>query len=124
MVCWIVLGLPSGSSLFLKKSTDIFNFLSLPIASSVWGKWRVYFKAVYKIDSIYIYNREDCCSDRLSNFKVNVLRGESIVWSYTHSGMPGYHAAIDVPGTVNGDSVEVEVSLPGNNTSEDSGEEL
>lgn len=82
------------------------------LQSNPW--WRVYLQEVYKIDSIFIYNRQDCCSDRLSNFKVDVLRGESVVWSYTYSGMPGYHTAIDVPGTVIGDSVKV--SLPGSGT--------
>ena len=82
------------------------------LQSNPW--WRVNLQAVYKIDSISIYNRQDsCCSNRLSNFKVDVLFGKSVVWSYTHSGMPGYRTDIDIPGTVNGDSVKI--SLPGSN---------
>ena len=79
--------------------------------SNPW--WKVDLQDLHEISSMKVFNREDCCSDRLSNFKVTVLNGSSEVWSYTHNGIPTYETDIAVAGVVIGDTVQV--SLAGNN---------
>mmetsp|Transcript_30720 Transcript_30720/g.46554 ORF Transcript_30720/g.46554 Transcript_30720/m.46554 type:complete len:340 (+) Transcript_30720:222-1241(+) len=73
--------------------------------------WEVYLQDSFEISSINIYNRMDCCSDRLSDFMVIVWNGDEEVWSFEHSGgTPDEMTQVDVPDMV-GDRVEV--MLPG-----------
>merc|ERR1712156_555944 len=59
-----------------------------------------------------VYNRSDCCKNRLKGFKVIISDGNQDVWTFIHSGKaPDGLTSISVP-NVSGDMVEVMV--PGN----------
>lgn len=78
-----------------------------PGSTNPW--WNVDLGDVYKISSITIFNRQDCCSNRLANFKIGVFNLNTEVWSYTYKGVPEYKTNISVTGqaAVLGDSVKV-----------------
>ena len=42
--------------------------------------WETTLPAVSSINEIALYNRGDCCQDRLSNFRLSVFDGETEVW--------------------------------------------
>jgi hypothetical protein len=51
--------------------------------------WETTFDSAIGINEISLYNRGDCCQDRLSNFRVSVLNGEAEVWGrdfFTEAG--------------------------------------
>jgi len=78
--------------------------------------WQVQLTQLYDIESIVLWNRTDCCSDRLSNFMVSVYDGTTVVWSadfYTGGGYPDPSLSITLPAGTVGD--EVRVSLNGTN---------
>lgn len=51
--------------------------------------WKVDLGSVQSIGDIQVWNRTDCCSDRLANYKVEVLDAASaVVWSSTRTGYP------------------------------------
>lgn len=74
--------------------------------------WQVCLMNNYKISSINIYNRLDCCSDRLDGFVISIYHNGDLAWRYEHpSGTPPYETIVSVPNII-GDRVKV--SLPGN----------
>lgn len=79
--------------------------------------WQVDLNGNYRIDSIVLWNRTDCCSDRLSNFKVSVLdAGLNVIWSgdyFTGGGYPNPSYTIALPSNTFGKFVKV--SLNGSN---------
>lgn len=46
-------------------------------AANAW--WMVDLKNTYDIDSITLWNRLDCCTERLSNFKIQVIDSDNKV---------------------------------------------
>merc|ERR1712109_75945 len=75
--------------------------------------WSVDLRGKYRIDEIKVYNRQDCCTYRLSGFKVIVWDASDEAFTYTHAGgTPARVTTISVPPTVGG---RVEVKLEGNN---------
>ena len=47
--------------------------------------WRVDLDGTFFLERIVLWNRTDCCSERLSNFRVSVLdEAEQAVWSSDH----------------------------------------
>lgn len=59
------------------------------------------------IASIDVFNRKDYCSERLSNFIVDITKDGSTVWTYHHKGHPGDITHIPVTAGVMGDGVKV-----------------
>ena len=83
------LGFPHSSSEAVDGNTngDVFGNGSVThtyLQNNPW--WYVDLTARYTINRINVYNRQDCCPDRLSGFKVIIWDGSIQVWSYTHSG--------------------------------------
>lgn len=53
--------------------------------------WRVDLGQAYLLGSIHIWNRTDCCSERLSDFRVSVLDSSfSEVWGQDYNTAGGY----------------------------------
>ena len=72
--------------------------------------------ATFDIDSIALWNRTDCCDNRLANFFVSVLAAgtsnvsdpnAATVWTQLFSGTAGVHEAF-MPGGVQGQYVKVQ----------------
>jgi len=73
--------------------------------------WKVDLQDNILIKNIKVYNRIDCCRERLSDFLVIVWNGSEQAWIFHHSGgIPNDVTSIEVPDVV-GDKVEVR--LPG-----------
>ncbi len=71
--------------------------------------WSVDLESTISIRTINVYNRMDCCSYRLTGFKVVIYNGSSEVWTYTDTnGTPPALTSISVP-NVDGDKVEVKL---------------
>lgn len=85
--------------------------------------WEVDLGAVENIDKIAIWNRTDCCADRLTDFYVLVsdkpfastslteTLADETVWPYHHAGQGGTPSPVDVGRT----GRYVRVQLAGNN---------
>ena len=83
--------------------------------------WQVDLGANSAIDSIQLWNRTDCCADRLSNFYVFVsaanisgrsfssLVNDSTVWRYQMTGQAP--AKLDIPVGVSGRYVRVQLAV-------------
>lgn len=95
--------------------------------NSVWGNgsithtadqadswWQVQLDETYALETIKLYNRSDCCSGRLSNFRTSVFDGQNEVWGadfYMGSGFvnPASPEVITLPAGVVGDRVRVQI---------------
>merc|ERR1712238_298471 len=60
-----------------------------------------------------IFNRSDCCSDRLKNFIVEITQDGLTVWTYQHKGQPSTVTKVDVPSGIIGDGVKVSLPIVG-----------
>lgn len=73
--------------------------------------WRVDLGTSATLDSLSLWNRTDCCGDRLSNFRVSVLDDSlAEVWGqdyFTAGGYPNPIMDIALPGGTRGRYVEV-----------------
>lgn len=75
--------------------------------------WQVDLVGTYRLDEIKIFNREDCCKDRLKNFEVIIKLNGVEVWTYSdRNSIPPHMSTLTVP-SVLGDSIVVK--LPGKN---------
>ena len=75
--------------------------------------WQVDLVGTYRLDEIKIFNREDCCKDRLKNFEVIIKLNGVEVWTYSdRNSIPPRISTLTVP-SVLGDSIVVK--LPGQN---------
>jgi len=74
--------------------------------------WQVDLQDMYAIDTIKVYNREDCCASRLADFTVTILREDIVEWSTLVTGNAPYLSTISVPSIIG--SV-VRISLSGEN---------
>lgn len=73
--------------------------------------WQVDLETMYQIGRIEIYNRTDCCKERLKDFRVAILnQNQEEIWSNPHidSG-DSQLIRIDVPG-VNGRFVKIQLN--------------
>ena len=82
--------------------------------------WQVDLGATYALDSIQLWNRTDCCANRLSNFYVFVantnisgrsftsLVNDASVWRYYSSGQAP--SKLDIPANLNGRYVRVQLA--------------
>ena len=71
--------------------------------------WMVDLTGSYDIDSIVVYNRIDCCSERLDNFQLTISSGTSVVDTYNHSGSVADSTEITFDPAVTGDSVKIQL---------------
>jgi len=75
--------------------------------------WSVSLEQKYHIVSIKVFNRTDCCNNRLENFFLEIFNNGEKVWTYTHNGYPGYETDIVVStgeAPVFGDKVEISIT--------------
>ncbi len=62
--------------------------------------WRVDLGAVYAVQSVEVWNRTDCCSDRLTNFNVVLLdSNEGVVSSVNIPGQGGTPTTVSISGS-------------------------
>jgi alpha-L-fucosidase 2 len=82
--------------------------------------WQVNLGATYQLDSIQLWNRTDCCANRLSNFYVFVsatdmtgrsltsLVNDTTIWRFQVTGQAP--TKLHVPAYVNGRFVRVQLA--------------
>lgn len=78
------------------------------VSQPAW--WQVQLAGVQKIDRIVLVNRRDCCWDRLSRFRVSVLRGGTEVFRrefFKTSGSVQNALPVTIPGGISGDVVRI-----------------
>lgn len=72
--------------------------------------WRVDLGSVQPIGDLEVWNRTDCCGDRLAGYKVEVLdAANAVVWSSTRTGYPNPMETV-ATGGVNGRFVKVSLT--------------
>ena len=75
------------------------------------GWWKVDLNNTYSLEKIVIWNRTDCCGERLSNFYVSVLdQHGGVVWMhnyFTSGGNPNPSLSINLPSNTLGEIVKV-----------------
>ncbi|NQT89199.1 discoidin domain-containing protein, partial [bacterium] len=86
-------------------------------ANSSPSWWQVELLTEQIIDDIVLWNRTDCCANRLSNFRVSVLdAGENEVWGedfFTTAGFAPTEFLVGVPDGTEGQFVRVDKLGPG-----------
>lgn len=71
-------------------------------------------QGLYTISKIVVFNRRNCCQERLSGFQVDIIGSGGTVFTFNHDpaqGSPGTVIFINVPADIIGDRVKL--SLPG-----------
>jgi F5/8 type C domain/Secretion system C-terminal sorting domain len=79
-------------------------------SQSSW--WQVNLQGSYTISSIVIYNRTDCCKDRLTNYLVEIYDGANLTWSSENHTYPNPSTTLSIPST---SGTLVKISLIGTN---------
>jgi hypothetical protein len=78
------------------------------------GWWQVDLLDMFELDQIVLWNRTDCCGERLSNFNVSVLDNlHNTVWTndfFTNGGYPNSSFTIDLPDNTWGEIVKVRLN--------------
>lgn len=73
--------------------------------------WQVDLGTTREVDQIVLWNRTDCCADRLTNFRVSVLDAANLeLWGqdfYTGGGNVGINEFINPPANTMGNKVKV-----------------
>ena len=73
--------------------------------------WRVDLEATKEIEHVNIYNRINCCQNRLSNFFVRFFDdGDNLIKEVYHSGSAGLFLAIDAGDNVSARYVEIQLT--------------
>jgi hypothetical protein len=72
--------------------------------------WEVALGDYYNVTRVDVYNRLDCCSDRLTNFVLNVYRGGINIYSVNSNTRDNFYK-LDVPNVI---CDKVQIMLPGN----------
>lgn len=78
--------------------------------------WQVQLDQSYTINGIDLYNRTDCCSERLNNFTVTLYNGASVVFSQTYASFTETISGANVSGmhiglaNLTGDRVKVQLN--------------
>lgn len=76
--------------------------------------WSVHLQGLYTISKIVVFNRRNCCQERLSGFQVDIISSDGTVFTFNHDptqGSPGTVILINIPAGIIGDRVKL--SLPG-----------
>ena len=76
--------------------------------------WQVDLLGMFDLDQIVLWNRTDCCLERLSNFNVSVLDNlNNTIWTndyFTGGGYPTPSLVIDLPDNTLGEIVKVRLN--------------
>lgn len=76
--------------------------------------WKVDLGGLYEISDIQVYNRTDFCSDRLSDFNIQILDiNENIVWASHQTSMPNPKVTVNTDCTI-GRYVKIELNNTNN----------
>ena len=100
---------------------NIYNGSVTHTGSRSWGEsrpdqgwWQVDLLGMFELDQIVLWNRTDCCGERLSNFNVSVLDNlHNTVWTndfFTNGGYPNSSFTIDLPDNTWGEIVKVRLN--------------
>ncbi|MFS0912256.1 discoidin domain-containing protein [Microbacterium sp. 179-I 3D2 NHS] len=120
-------GVASQSSMYSQSGTPVAARAVDNNTNGVWASgsiastefetnpwWKVAFAETKTVGSVVVWNRTDCCGDRLAGFTVEVLNGSGgVVWSTTVPAAPTPSAVIQPPVGTQGQ--QVRVSLIGTN---------
>ena len=73
--------------------------------------WQVDLEGSFEIVEVVVYNREDCCENRLDNFVLTITDGTNITptFTYTHRGRAQHETRIKVPTNTNGSKVKIQL---------------
>jgi len=71
--------------------------------------WEVDLLGKFLIDKVKVWNRQDCCADRLDNFDLIIFNEVNLVWKYEHQGKAHRETTIHVPENVVGDKVRIQL---------------
>ena len=74
--------------------------------------WEVDLGDVFRIEDIVLFNRADCCGDRLSNFRVSIFDGLDEVFGQNYfegSGSVAQGGRLDIPVLTIGDRVRIQL---------------
>jgi hypothetical protein len=69
--------------------------------------WSVHLDNTFDINIINVFNRRDCCDERLNDFILTISNEGKETWTYQHSGTPEFKTAIYVPEGIKGDKVQI-----------------
>jgi hypothetical protein len=69
--------------------------------------WKVDLVGTYEIEEIIIYNRQDCCPDRLQGVLVDIFLDGSVVWSTSPAMIVNPVLVNNVPPNVQGDTIKL-----------------
>ena len=59
--------------------------------------WQVNLGGAHKVNQVRIWNRTDCCSERLTNFRIELLGASgNVIASQTHAGIAGTMTDINI----------------------------
>ena len=72
--------------------------------------WQVALGQDYQVDQIVIWNRTDCCVDRLNNFTVTLFDGNTSVWSRVYAKANGPAPSTPFSVGASGDRVFVQLN--------------
>lgn len=73
--------------------------------------WQVDLGSTRRIESVELWNRTDCCGERLSNFTVSVIDAAgATAWSTTQAGTPNPRLALTLPPNIEGEAVRVQLN--------------
>ena len=71
--------------------------------------WQVRLDSSATFTRIVLFNRSDCCADRLSNFRLSVLDGDKEVFGLDFDGAVGREQAVPLPANTRGQTVRVQL---------------
>jgi hypothetical protein len=71
--------------------------------------WQVRLDVPATITRIVLFNRSDCCADRLSNFRLSVLDGDQEAFGLDFDGAVGREQAIPLPANTRGQTVRIQL---------------
>jgi hypothetical protein len=78
--------------------------------------WQVKLPKPAKIKNIVIWNRTDCCGNRLSNFDVSILDDSpNPLWQFHYDGPAGHFVSIPVKPDIQAAGVFVKIQIRGKN---------
>lgn len=77
------------------------------------SSWQVDLGAARAVDQINLFNRSDCCGERLTDFTVSVLDGaDAVVWSQSFPGTAGASQTFSPTAGTIGNKVKVAFNSP------------
>jgi hypothetical protein len=71
--------------------------------------WQVRLDSPATFTRIVLFNRSDCCTNRLSNFRLSVLDGDREAFGLDFDGTVGREQAVPLPANTRGQTVRVQL---------------